>query len=116
MLCLCGVFALIDIAEAITHPPELHRYLIFLSWWSILAVYETALLLITIISQHRGRPVRSWIWILNTIVECLLLSLGILGLTADKGYLGPYRGRWSPPRSASISYSSFFPRCVLALC
>ena len=34
---------------------------------------------------------RSWIWILNTIVECLLPSLGILGLTADKGYLGPYR-------------------------
>jgi Stage II sporulation protein E (SpoIIE) len=91
MLCVCGVFALIDVGEALVHPGELRRYLVFLSWWSILAAYEGGLLLLTTISQRRGRPVRTWVWGINTAIECLLPSLAILGLTADKGYLGPYR-------------------------
>jgi serine phosphatase RsbU (regulator of sigma subunit) len=54
-------------------------------------LYEGILLAITLHAQWARQRVRPWVWGFNIAVECLLPSLAILGLTADKAHIGPYR-------------------------
>jgi len=91
MLCVCGAFAIMDVVMALASPDQTRRYLIYITWWGILAAYETAFLILANASQRRGRSIRPWIWAINTALECLLPSIAIMGLTMDKSYLGPYR-------------------------
>ncbi len=91
ILCVCAAFGFLDIAMALANTQGRWRFMMYFSWWSILAAYEFILLLIANRARRRGKPMRTWIWALNTILECLLPSLAIMGMTADKAYLGPFR-------------------------
>ncbi len=91
MLCVSGAFSLLCVANILADPRNYLRYVIYISWWGCLAAYEIVLLLAARRAQRKGRAVRRWVWMVNTTIECLLPSLALLGMTADKSYLGPYR-------------------------
>ncbi len=91
LLSVCGAFMILDIAMALADRDHVRRYLIYFSWWGIIVVYETILLLITNAARRIGRPIRPCIWGLNTALECLFPSLALLGLIGDRAYLGPFR-------------------------
>ena len=80
-----------DIVGAIASPPDLHRYAVGAAWWAAFAIYEGILLAITSHAQWTGHPVRTWVWVANTIFECILPTVVLLALTGDKTWLGPYR-------------------------
>ncbi|HZZ43809.1 MAG TPA: SpoIIE family protein phosphatase, partial [Tepidisphaeraceae bacterium] len=112
MLCICGAFAVLDVVSVLNRPWEMKRYALYLSWWGVLAGYEVGFLVITNRGRKKGKPIRSWLWVANTVLECLLPSLALLGLTADKGYLGPYRAMVS---SAVAVYFFFIILSTLRL-
>jgi serine phosphatase RsbU (regulator of sigma subunit)/protein-S-isoprenylcysteine O-methyltransferase Ste14 len=91
LLCICGVFILMNAVTAIADPQNIRNYLVGACYWGGIAVYEAILLAITLHAQWSGQRVRPWVWGFNIVVEALLLSLAILGLTADVKHFGPYR-------------------------
>jgi serine phosphatase RsbU (regulator of sigma subunit)/protein-S-isoprenylcysteine O-methyltransferase Ste14 len=96
LLCICAGFVVLDGIRAITDFENIRFYMAAVCYWGGLAVYEGILLAVTIQAQWSGQRVRTWVWAVSTIVECLLPSLAILGLTADKVHMGPYRALVSP--------------------
>jgi serine phosphatase RsbU (regulator of sigma subunit)/protein-S-isoprenylcysteine O-methyltransferase Ste14 len=91
LLCICAGFILIDIISAIADPANWHGFAVYTAYWFGLAVYEGILLAITLHAQECKQRVRPWVWNVSTAFECLLPTLALLGLTADKTHLGPYR-------------------------
>ncbi len=91
LLCLCAFFILLNVTVAVLQTRELRRALLYLSFWAVCAGYECTLLLATRRAERANRPIPLWILILNTILECSVPTFAILGVTLDKGYLGPYR-------------------------
>jgi len=91
LLCICAGFIVMDVVLAIGDPGNIHNYAVSFFYWSGLAVYEGILLAVTLHAQWAHQRVRPWVWAINTAIECLVPSLAILGLTADKTHLGPYR-------------------------
>lgn len=91
ILCICGVFAVMDIVGATVSPANANFFAHALAGWAVLAAYEGILLAITSQAQWQGRHVRPWIWAVNTAVECVLPSLALLELTVEVPDLGPYR-------------------------
>jgi len=91
LLCICGGFIVLDVVSAIADPASVHFFAVGGCFWVGIAVYEGILLAITMHAQWSRQRVRPWVWAFNIAVECLLPSVAILGLTADKPYLGPYR-------------------------
>src|SRR5262249_43965670 len=59
-----------------------------------------------------GRHVRPWVWAVNTVIECLLPSVALLGLTGDRTHLGPYRALVS---SSVLIYCLFIILSTLRL-
>jgi serine phosphatase RsbU (regulator of sigma subunit)/protein-S-isoprenylcysteine O-methyltransferase Ste14 len=112
LLCICGVFAAIAVISAIYSPGQTDFFVHAVVWWFFFAAYEGILLAVTAQAQWQGRRVRSWVWTVNTIVECLLPSVALIGLTADKEYLGPYRALVS---SAAPIYFLFIILSTLRL-
>ncbi len=90
MLCICGVFIVIDIISGVFSSPDWAMYIHGIAYWSGLAVYEGILFSITARAQWQGRQVRAWVWAFNAVVESLLPTVALLGLTAAP-YMGPYR-------------------------
>jgi len=91
LLCICAAFILMDAVNAMVDPGNVHSYVAGMFYWAGLAVYESILLVVTLHAQWTEGRVRPWVWAINTAIKCLLPSLALLGLTADKAYLGPYR-------------------------
>lgn len=104
MLCVCGTFIVLDVASMLADANTRKRYVIFMCWWGMLAAYELVFLIITSLARRRGRTTQKWLWVVNTVIECLLPSLALFGLTGDKSYLGPYRALVS----SSVSIYFFF--------
>ena len=90
MLCICGVFIVIDIISGVFSSLDSAMFVHGIAYWSGLAVYEGILLSITAQAQWQGRQVRPWVWAFNAVVESLLPTVALLGLTAAS-YMGPYR-------------------------
>jgi serine phosphatase RsbU (regulator of sigma subunit)/protein-S-isoprenylcysteine O-methyltransferase Ste14 len=98
LLCICGVFAVFDSITALTSSgpaSALYGHAVALAF--CLATYEGILLALTAQAQWQGKHVRPWVWTANTVIESLLPTLGLLGLTADASYVGPYRALVSSP-------------------
>jgi serine phosphatase RsbU (regulator of sigma subunit)/protein-S-isoprenylcysteine O-methyltransferase Ste14 len=112
LLCICGVFAVIDIVSAILNVGEASFFLHAVAYWGCLAVYEGILLCVTVQAQRQRRQVRPWVWAVNTVIECLLPSVALLGSTAAKPYLGPYRALVNP---AVLIYALFIMLSTLRL-
>jgi len=91
LLCICGGYVLVDIISAAGDFANLHYYAVGACFWGGIALYEGILLAITLHAQWARQRVRPWVWGFNIAVDCLLPSLAILGLTADKAHIGPYR-------------------------
>jgi serine phosphatase RsbU (regulator of sigma subunit) len=98
LLVACAFFILVNFTNALLHNDAIHwrRGAKFMSWWAIVASYEATMLWITIRAQRRNRPVRSWVWVVNILIECSFPTLALMGLSADKSFLGPYRALHSP--------------------
>src|SRR4051812_1542330 len=91
MLAVCAAFAVFVGVNAVADRAHFARYAMFFCWWGVLAAYEGVLLSVTARARRTGRPLATWVWVGNTVIECVLPSLALMGLTADKEYLGPYR-------------------------
>jgi serine phosphatase RsbU (regulator of sigma subunit)/protein-S-isoprenylcysteine O-methyltransferase Ste14 len=90
MLCICGVFIVIDIISGVFSSLDSAMFVHGIAYWLGLAVYEGILLSTTARAQWQGRQVRPWVWAFNAVVESLLPTVALLGLTAAS-YMGPYR-------------------------
>lgn len=112
LLCICAGFIVLDLVSAITDLTNLRYFIVAICYWGGMAAYEGILLAITMQAQWSGQRVRPWVWAINTVVECLLPSLAILGLTADKAHMGPYRALVS---SMLLVYSFFIILSTLRL-
>jgi serine phosphatase RsbU (regulator of sigma subunit) len=112
LLCICGVFAVMGLITAVTNVNDADLYIHGIVFWGALAAYECILLSIAGRAQWQGRNVRAWVWAVNTVIESLLPSLVLLGLTAAKSYLGPYRALVS---SAVLIYPLFIILSTLRL-
>jgi serine phosphatase RsbU (regulator of sigma subunit)/protein-S-isoprenylcysteine O-methyltransferase Ste14 len=102
LLLICAAFVLMDLITFAVGTVDTDMFVHSVAFWISLAVYESILLSITRQAQIQGRYVRTWVWAFNTIIEGLLPTLALLGLTAAKGYMGPYRALVSA--SASIYF------------
>jgi serine phosphatase RsbU (regulator of sigma subunit) len=94
----------IRLALAPFHRAEIERYCEFISFWIVCGAYEGTLLYLTNRARRLGRPTRTWVLVMNTTLECLLPTVSILGLTMDKGYLGP----WLALSTSSLILYCFF--------
>lgn len=113
LLCIFGFFAIFDIVSYLFGAGRQPGFFTHaLAYWAWLAVYEGILLAITLQAQRTGRRVRPWVWIFNTIIESLLPTMALLGLTAAKDYLGPYRALVS---STVFTYTLFIILSTLRL-
>ena len=112
ILGIFSIFIVINIISAIVSPEDARRFVTSTTWWTALAVYELILLAITYHAQWQGRPIRTWVWILNAVIECVLPSIALIGLTADKHHMGPYRALFS---SSLLLYPLFIILSTLRL-
>src|SRR4051812_34898657 len=69
---------------------EMARVVKYVQFWMVCGTYEFVMLAITKRAAKQKRQVPGWLWVVDTIIECLIPSVAMLGQTADKGYLGPY--------------------------
>jgi serine phosphatase RsbU (regulator of sigma subunit) len=69
---------------------DIRRHVEYIAFWAFWGVYELIMLWLARRAQKRNRPVRTWVAVANTIIECTIPTIALLGQTADKSYLGPY--------------------------
>ena len=91
LLCVCAGFIVMDVVNGIADPTNIRGYMTAMFYWVGLAIYEGILLAVTVHAQWTVRAVRAWVWGVSTAIECLLPSVALLGLTADKLHIGPYK-------------------------
>ena len=98
LLLACGFFALVNVGNGIYHNDLLHwqRTVAFVTWWVCVAGYEFVILSFATRAMRAGRQLPQRVWVINSIVECSIPTLALMALTADKGFLGPYRALHSP--------------------
>ncbi|HUB24380.1 MAG TPA: isoprenylcysteine carboxylmethyltransferase family protein, partial [Tepidisphaeraceae bacterium] len=63
----------------------------YLAYLGVFFVFEAGMMMAIGRARLAGRPPRTWVWAVSTIVESLMPTFVVLFLTADKSYLGPYR-------------------------
>jgi serine phosphatase RsbU (regulator of sigma subunit)/protein-S-isoprenylcysteine O-methyltransferase Ste14 len=107
-----AVFFIINAVSAFIYPEDSRRYVTAVSWYAALAVYEGILLAIAFQSARQGHPIRTWVWVMNAAIECVLPSIAILALTGDKQVLGPYKALVS---SSLLLYPLFIILSTLRL-
>ncbi|HVT82442.1 MAG TPA: SpoIIE family protein phosphatase, partial [Phycisphaerae bacterium] len=93
MLILFGGLALIVMLRALFYPLR-HSGDWTLQASASLAVfagYEACMLMVVRRAERRGRRLSTWIWIPNTIVETLVPTAALIGLTSYQDYVGPYK-------------------------
>jgi serine phosphatase RsbU (regulator of sigma subunit)/protein-S-isoprenylcysteine O-methyltransferase Ste14 len=112
LLWIFGVFGVIDIISAFVTSSDAAVFGHALAFWVSAAVYEGILLSVTARAQSHGRNVRPWVWGINSVIESLLPSVAILGLTEEWSYSGPYRALLS---SAVLIYPLFIILSTLRL-
>jgi serine phosphatase RsbU (regulator of sigma subunit) len=96
MIGLCCTFMVMNIVRGFMVGSPGRRSL-YAAWWLAFGAYETLMYFITLRAARKGRPVRTWVWAINTIVECGVVTFALVGLTIDKSFLGPYRALLGPP-------------------
>ena len=69
---------------------DVDRGIEYISFWTAIGAYQGMMLWITSRAMRRGRGVASWVWVVNTIVECSFPTVAVLGQTEDRSILGPY--------------------------
>ena len=112
LLWIFGVFGAADIIGAVITSSDAEVFGHALAFWVSAAVYEGILLSVTARAQSHGRNIRPWVWGVNSVIESLLPSVAILGLTAEWSYSGPYRALLS---SAVLIYPLFIILSTLRL-
>jgi serine phosphatase RsbU (regulator of sigma subunit)/protein-S-isoprenylcysteine O-methyltransferase Ste14 len=93
---IMGVMVFIAAASAIRSLfiHEHHDYArmgAYLAYLGTFFLFEAGMLMMIGRAKIAGKPPRTWVWAVSTIVECLMPTLVVLFLSADKDYLGPYR-------------------------
>jgi serine phosphatase RsbU (regulator of sigma subunit) len=98
LMTVLGALAVVAAGRALLRPEpgERVRLPLILGFLACGAAYEGVVLWALCRAERAGRAVRAWVWGLNTIVECTVPTLALLGLTIDRGYLGPYRALAAP--------------------
>ena len=93
ILIVFSLFFLLDVTRSILAPG--HHEHIFLRdtifFFTLFFAYQVAMLWIARRAERAGRPVRTWLWILNTLIDCSLPTAALYGLTLYESYMGPYR-------------------------
>jgi serine phosphatase RsbU (regulator of sigma subunit)/protein-S-isoprenylcysteine O-methyltransferase Ste14 len=111
LLYICGALAIVGIISVVFSFQEVGMLGHLLAFWISLAAYEGILLAITRQAQWLGRYVRPWLWVVNTVIESLLPSLLLLGLTGS-ALVGPYHAMVS---SSVLIYFLFIILSTLRL-
>jgi serine phosphatase RsbU (regulator of sigma subunit) len=93
---LCCMFMVMNIVRGLMLGSPGRRSL-YAAFWLVFGAYETLMYFVTLRAAGKGRPVRTWVWAISTIVECAVITFALLGLTVDRSYLGPYRALLGPP-------------------
>ena len=78
----------------------------------LFAAYEGLMLWRIARAQRRGRTIPSYVWFVNTVIECSTTTAALIGLTMWESYLGPYRALVSP---AVATYCFFIILSTLRL-
>ena len=77
--------------------PDTRKWLRFaLPLLGSFVLYQAIMLAVTTRAQRVRRPVRAWWWAINTVLETLLPTIALMGLTRWESYFGPYRALASP--------------------
>lgn len=86
----------IALTSGIVERAHANRFELYVAFWIFGAGYESLMLWLVRRTERAGRKIPAWRWVVNTIVECSLPTLALLGLTSDKSYVGPYLALVSP--------------------
>jgi serine phosphatase RsbU (regulator of sigma subunit) len=66
------------------------RFAEYTVFWLACGGYELVMLWLANRALRLQRPMRRWIPVVNTVVECFFPTIAAFGQTVDKSYLGPY--------------------------
>ena len=91
VLCVIGAFIVFSGLTLFSPIETLRMSITSMAWWSVLAIYEGILLAMTFHARWLQRPIRTWVWLVTALIESSLPTIAILGLTANKEIMGPYR-------------------------
>ena len=75
-------------------------------------IYEGLMLWLARRAERARRPMATWVWALNTVIETSLPTFALMGLTEWQSYVGPYRALLSP---GVLVYAAFIILSTLRL-
>jgi hypothetical protein len=114
MMVLMVILAVFDVVHRFIKPQvhDLQWLAGSLTCVGVFLMYEAVMVWVIARAQRRGRAVGNWVWALNTLIECSLPTVAIMGLTVWESYLGPYKALVSP---AILVYCFFITLSTLRL-